>query len=48
MDSSNLQSSRANDRDRFRLRRFLEKLVEAGLCEVREKPIKFFKITGVP
>ena len=39
MDSSNLQSSRANDRDRFRLRRFLEKLVEAGLCEVREKPI---------
>ena len=39
MDSSNLAVSRANDRDRFRLRRFLEVLVEAGLCEVREKPI---------
>ena len=39
MDSSNLPASRANDRDRFRLRRFLEALVEAGLCEVREKPI---------
>jgi len=39
MDSSNLSASRANDRDRFRLRRFLEALVEAGLCEVREKPI---------
>jgi 2,5-furandicarboxylate decarboxylase 1 len=39
MDSSNLPASRANDRDRFRLRRFLEALVEAGLCEIRDQPI---------
>lgn len=39
MDSSDLRVSRANDRDRFRLRRFLDRLVEAGECEVREAPV---------
>ena len=35
MDTSNVRAARANDRDRFRLRRFLEALVAAGECEVR-------------
>jgi 2,5-furandicarboxylate decarboxylase 1 len=39
MDSSDLRASRANDRDRFRLRRFLDLLVEAGECEIRAQPI---------
>ncbi|HEY3918638.1 MAG TPA: UbiD family decarboxylase [Stellaceae bacterium] len=43
MDTSSVRVARddrrANDRDRFRLRRFLEALVAAGECEVRAQPL---------
>ena len=39
MDTADIRAVRANDRDRFRLRNFLEALVAAGECELREEPI---------
>jgi 2,5-furandicarboxylate decarboxylase 1 len=37
--SAELRAVRANDRDRFALKRFLEALVDAGECELRQQPI---------
>src|SRR5579875_646287 len=46
MDTTNVRVTRANDRDRFGLRRFLEALVAAGECEVREQPIDLADIAA--
>ncbi|HVA14892.1 MAG TPA: UbiD family decarboxylase, partial [Stellaceae bacterium] len=50
MDSSSVgpppAEDRANDRDRFGLRRFLEALVAAGECEIREQPIELADVAA--
>src|SRR5262245_54226296 len=35
------------DTERFRLRRFVERLIEAGECEIFDKPIDLVDVAGV-